>query len=37
MMCLTLSTKMFIVDKNSIKYRLPTNIIPQEGYKGMKN
>ncbi len=37
MMFLALSTTMFIVDKNSIKYGLPTNIIPQEGSGGMKN
>jgi hypothetical protein len=36
-MFLVLSTMMFIVDKNRVKYRLPTKIIPQEGYKGMKN
>ncbi len=24
----------FSVDKNSVKYRLHTNIVPQEGYKG---
>jgi hypothetical protein len=39
MMFLALSTTMFIVDKHSLKvnYGLPTNIIPQEAYKGMKN
>ncbi len=36
MMLLVLSTTMFIVDKDSIKYGLPTKIIPQEGYNGMK-
>jgi hypothetical protein len=24
----------FLVDKNSVKYGLHTNIVPQEGYKG---
>ncbi len=37
MMFLVLSTTMFLVGKNNIKYGLPTNIIPQKGYKGMKN
>jgi hypothetical protein len=37
MMFLALSTMMFTVDKNSVKYGLPTKIIHQEGYKGMKN
>jgi hypothetical protein len=36
MMFLVLSTTMFVVDKNSVKYGLPMKIIPKEGYKGMK-
>jgi hypothetical protein len=36
-MFLVAATMMFGVAANSVKYRLYTNIIPQEGYEGTKN
>ncbi len=36
MMFLVVVTVMFVVTKNSVKYGLHTNIIPQEGYEGTK-
>jgi hypothetical protein len=37
MLFLVAATMMFRVATNSLKYGLHTNIIPQEGYEGMKN
>jgi hypothetical protein len=34
MMFLICPATNFLVDKNSVKYGLHTNIVPQEGYKG---
>jgi hypothetical protein len=37
MMFLVVAIMMFVMATNSVKYKLHMNIIPQEGYKGMKN